>query len=385
MFNGNYKLTLYSLFIFISLMLGMELILRMAGFEFHSPSFQPPSPPCIVLGSCNNENRGLFETKGAEIALRPEYYGWFQEQSFPAQKPADEFRVFILGGSTIYNLYGQMESSYRDSGRAVRIVNIGGNSFGTARLFPVFDEILGYDPDLLLIYSGHNEFADIAVTNIAGSTSPFRQKIREILRPSRVCGLIEMAIYRAGMNFMRIKKRHDNGVVRYFATRLRSGTDKNKVYGLYREYLAAMVHKARARSIMIRLSTVSYNRVIAPVVPDAARAMHQKGMELMRERKYKEALAMLNKAQDAEEVPFGANETSNGIVRDVAGEYKVPLSDVDAAVTALAPHGIPGNEAFFDQCHFSDSRFLGLLFKKEIRGAIAELKKTKAAKPRSKV
>ena len=374
MFPAKYKLTLYSLLALISLVAGLEFVLRIAGFEFHAPTFIPPAPPCMVLGSCNKENNSLFGKKGAALFLRPEYSGWFQEQNFPARKPKNEFRVFILGGSTIYNLYGHLENSYNDSGMRVRIVNIGGNSFGTGRLVPLFGEILGYDPDMIIIYSGHSEFVDITIVDDFLLATPFQQKVREILRPSRVCNLIELAVYKTGMTLMRMKKIHGNGVVRYFSSRMRPGTDKDKVYGLYREYITSMVKKALEHNISLRLSTVAYNRIIPPVNPAEAKDMNEKGLALMREGKYKEALIMLDKAQDAEKIPFGANETSNKIIRDIAGKYKVPLLDVDAAVILRAPNGIPGNETFLDQCHFVDSRFLGELFQKEIHSAIAERK-----------
>ncbi|HBA60638.1 MAG TPA: hypothetical protein DCZ92_07430 [Elusimicrobia bacterium] len=365
------KLTVYSLASLLALLLGLEAVLRLAGFQARLPPFRLPSPPCMVLGSCGEGNRGLFEKKGSLLALRPEYYGWFQEQEFPARKPADEFRVFILGGSTIYNLFGQMTNSFDASGRKVRVVNLGGNSFGTARLLPVLSEILGYEPDLVLVYSGHSEFVDITIVNQFLETSPFRKKLGELLRRSRVCGLIELGVYKTGMGLMRVRKRHDNGVVRYFGTRLRPGTEKEKVYGLYRKYLAEMAKQARARGVPLVLSTVGYNRVIAPLVPEEARALHRTGLDLLRGGKYKEALTALNKAQDAEKIPFGANETTNAIVREIAAGYKVPLLDADGAIAARAPNGIPGAETFFDQCHFNDSAFLGELFRKEINSAIA--------------
>ena len=376
--NCKLKLVLCSLSATIFLMAGLELILRMAGFEFHAPAFIPPSPSCMVLRSCNNDSRGLFEKKGSLLSVRKEYSGWFQAQDFPEKKPKDEFRVFILGGSVIYNLYGEMASSYSDAGgMRVRIINIGGNSFGTTRLLPLFNEITGYDPDMVIVYSGHNEFVDIVITNSIIREILPRQEMREILRRSRVSELVEMAVYKTGMSLMGTRKRHTNEVVRFFSSMLPPGTDKNKIYGVYRENIISMVQKARARNILLRLSTVAYNRALPPVRPDGARIMHKNAMELVRGGKYKEAFTMLDKALDEEEIPVSANETSNGIIRDIAGKYKMPLLDVDAAVVARAPGGIPGNETFLDHCHFIDGRFLGELFQKEIHSAIVKRKKIK--------
>jgi len=375
---ANYKVTLYALSALALSLLGLEAALRLAGFEFHAPPFRPPPPPCLVQGTCAGAGSGLFEKKGELVSLRPEYTGWFQDQSFPARKPAGEFRTFIFGGSSIYNLYGQMENSYDEAGMKVRVVNIGGNSFGTRRLLPVFEDILAYEPDLLLIYSGHNEFVDIEIADHFIETGPFRKKLTELLQPWRVCGLVEMAVYKAGMALMKTKKRHDNGVVRYFGTRMRLGTDKEKIYARYGEYLAAMAREAAKRGVPLELCTVGYNRTIRPAGPGTAAGLYEKGMALLRSGSYAEARAALARAQDAEPVPYGANETTNRIVRETAARYKVPLVDIDGAVAAHAPNGIPGGETYYDQCHFIDSHFLAWLFRKEISAAIAARKKKKA-------
>ena len=370
MISTESKLGLYSLLTLVLLLLGLEGALRLAGFGFSAPEFRPPPPPCLVLGACNGGTGGLFVKKGPELSLRPEYNGWFHEQSFPALKPAGEFRVFILGGSSIYNLYGQMENSYGDAGRRVRVVNLGGNSFGTARLLPVFDEVLGYSPDLVLIYSGHNEFVDIRLVTDVLRATPLQRELRALLRPSRVCQLGELAVYKTGMRLMRMRKKRGPGFMRYFSTHKGPDTDRAGVYALYREYLAAMVKKAAAGKVPVELATVGYNRLSAPAGPAAAVELHKKGLDLLREGKPEEALRLLDRALDMETTPLGANETSNGIVREIAGRYRVPLLDVDAVLAGQAPGGIPGYELFSDQCHFKDSTFLGELFRKEIRAAI---------------
>lgn len=355
----------FALFILCLALAGLaaELALRLAGFAFTPP---PLRPPCLAAGSCGEAKAGLFENRRGTLSLKPEYYGWFNPQSFPARKPAGEYRVFLFGGSTVYNLYGDTSKPFSEGGRNVRVINLGGNSFGLARLMPVFREALEYDPDLVLFYSGHNEFVDV-VLGAMDDGDGGREKRAAKLRASRLYSLAEFAVYKAGMALMRLRKSGDTGLVRRFSVHLPEGTNKDKVYARYRGNLRAAAAEARARGVAVRFCTLAYNRFIPPVSPPEAVETHRKGLELAAAGRHGEALALLNRGHEAEAIPYGANETINRIIRETAAETGVPLIDVDAAVSAVAPNGIPGFETFNDQCHYRDND----AFWAVLRGAIA--------------
>jgi len=48
---------------------------------------------------------------------------------------------------------------------------------------------------------------------------------------------------------------------------------------------------------------------------------------------------------------YQSTDVENGIIRDLARQYGVPLADVEAAVTAAEPHHVPGETLFNDRCH----------------------------------
>ena len=49
------------------------------------------------------------------------------------------------------------------------MVNCGGISYASYRLVPILEEVLGYEPDLIILYTGHNEFLeDRTFDHIAG-------------------------------------------------------------------------------------------------------------------------------------------------------------------------------------------------------------------------
>ena len=92
----------------------------------------------------------------------------FQPDSFAAHKPAGEFRIFCLGGSTVQGRPYSIETSFTswlelslqaaDPSRTWRVVNCGGVSYATYRLVPMLEEVLNYEPDLVIFCEGHNEF-----------------------------------------------------------------------------------------------------------------------------------------------------------------------------------------------------------------------------------
>lgn len=94
----------------------------------------------------------------------------FQPDSFPATKTDSTFRVFCLGGSTVQGRPYGIQTSFTawleldlrevDPTRDWEVINCGGISYASYRIAPIMQELLGHDPDLFVIYTGHNEFLE---------------------------------------------------------------------------------------------------------------------------------------------------------------------------------------------------------------------------------
>jgi len=81
--------------------------------------------------------------------------------SFLVQKPADGFRVFVLGGSIAqgYNkkyALGDALSRVLPS-RKIEFLNCGMGGYDSYREAMLLDEVLEYSPDLIVLMTGHNE------------------------------------------------------------------------------------------------------------------------------------------------------------------------------------------------------------------------------------
>lgn len=150
------------------LLLAAEVILRLAGIE--SPEKREEifwgfrgAPPLFY--KTRSQGVPVFRTS-------PNRLEFFNLEEFPATKPPGSLRLFAIGGSTAYGEpWGDrgsfahfLESRLKDAnpGRAVEVVNAGGKGYGSTALVELTREILRYEPDALLLYTGQNELREAA-------------------------------------------------------------------------------------------------------------------------------------------------------------------------------------------------------------------------------
>ncbi len=148
----------------LSVFVAFELICRAAGWG----ESQIGDDPLVGFASI----RPLFEptVDGLELHTSPARRRYFKEDSFAATKPADEFRIFVFGGSTVQGNPFSIETSFPTylqialeqavPARRWKVVNCGGVSYASYRLLPAMRECLSYEPDLFIFCGGHNQFLE---------------------------------------------------------------------------------------------------------------------------------------------------------------------------------------------------------------------------------
>jgi lysophospholipase L1-like esterase len=114
----------------------------------------------------------LFELTddGRWYEIAPARRDFFAPDAFAAEKGEHEFRIFCLGGSTVqgrpysiptaFSTWLEIALNEADGSRDWQAVNCGGISYASYRLEPILEEVLQYQPDLIVLCTGHNEFLE---------------------------------------------------------------------------------------------------------------------------------------------------------------------------------------------------------------------------------
>ena len=105
----------------------------------------------------------VMETSPAKLSL-------FNMQRFPRAKAPGTTRVFCVGGSTTYGRPYDDATSFcgwlrellaaAEPDRRWEVINAGGISYASYRVALLMEELVRYQPDLFIVYSGHNEFLE---------------------------------------------------------------------------------------------------------------------------------------------------------------------------------------------------------------------------------
>ena len=142
----------------------VEMALSLAGIGAVDNGIDPfvgfeSVQPLFVLDEESNQ----FRTSKSRLEF-------FRPQQFAAKKAAGSFRVFCLGGSTVQGRPFATETAFsrwlQINLQSIRpdinweMVNCGGISYASYRLVPILEECLGYEPDLVILCTGHNEFLE---------------------------------------------------------------------------------------------------------------------------------------------------------------------------------------------------------------------------------
>ncbi len=182
----------------------------MVGLEPGQPLFEldPPESQSRQVSGAPQESQTQPELRYRISSRRLAY---FSPDSFAAHKPANEFRIFCLGGSTVqgrpyaketaFSTWLELSLQAADSQRAWRVVNCGGVSYASYRLVPILEEVLRYEPDLIIVYTGHNEFLEDRTYARLKDLPTFVRRGYGLLRHSRLFGAaLQLAGHSADTN-----------------------------------------------------------------------------------------------------------------------------------------------------------------------------------------
>ncbi len=348
------------------------------------------NPPMRVdLGQGFDDSSRLFIPDPADrrmMVTNPDKAVSFKKQSFERVKPPRTLRVFALGGSSVnyldYEFPLLAERLQKESGwERVEIINCGGLSYGSHRLVLIAREILHYEPDMVMIYSGHNEFEEMQQMGLA--RVPFAPAQRMLARSALYRFLRDWSARRqiAGLEAAARQRALANSIpdsskswAHVFTPEEIAGRMRD-----YRENLTAIITLCRERNVPVVIGTVPSN-LVKPSLPGREGERYEQEVRPLFERGDFAAAAALGREILRNASPrHQSSDVENGILRELSRELSVPLADVEAAVIAAEPHGVPGETLFNDHCHLNPEG--NKLLIREYEARLLELMKGLPAKP----
>jgi len=391
-------------------MLAIPLVL-LVGTELAVRAFGPdlPDDPFIVLGpSPTFFSEEVIDGVRSYRVSHPEGYR-ARNIVFPVHKPAGTVRIFCLGGSAsagwphppeeIYSVYLERALRRAFPERALEVINVSAHAYAAYRVRRILADVLRFDPDLLIIWSGNNEFLErrsylqtgvgplLAAGNRLATVRVLRHWLaRRLSRDNMVRG-----DHQEEVNYERWSK------IERLALDLRTdSTQFARVKEHYAYSIASMLGEASRRRVPVVLLTVPVNlRDWLPNVSyhqltgarrsawDSAyvagrRALLQgdgpgavahleaaialeplhaetrfhlgRALEVMGDTS--QARARYSEARDLDYNPFRSLSSFNQSIRRLAPDYPgVELADAEQAFQAAASGPAPGYDLFLDYVH----------------------------------
>ncbi len=389
-------------------LVGVEPVLRskdpFVGFASKVPLFVEETDP---------DGRKFLATPKNKLVF-------FNQQRFPREKAPETYRIFCLGGSTTYGRPYNDTTSFAgwlrqllpvaDSRRRWEVINAGGISYASYRVAHLMEELALYEPDLFIVYSGHNEFLEertygtlrdlpavitstaallartrtwaamSSVLNRLGSL-PRTQQDRNVQLPGEVNTLLDRSVgpdlyerddalrdqvllhYRISLGRMVDIARSAGADIVFVtpAANLReSAPFKSQHTGGLDEAERLRSEELLATALdMIRGSAWSealelLDEAIA-IDPRFAELQYRRGRVLFALGRHEQAGVALRRARDEDVCPLRALSPMPEILAEVAREKGVTLVDfidlVERRVLAEQGHRIPGQEYFLDHLH----------------------------------
>ncbi|MHC4399194.1 MAG: tetratricopeptide repeat protein [Planctomycetota bacterium] len=148
----------------------------------------------LYVESTDSENRAVMTTA-------PNKLEYFNAQRFLRRKPPGTYRIFCLGGSTTYGRPYDDTTSFPGWLREIlpaaapdvkwEVINAGGISYASYRVAALMEELVEYEPDLFIVYTGHNEFLEERTYGDVRRASPAQLSITALAARTRTYALVD--------------------------------------------------------------------------------------------------------------------------------------------------------------------------------------------------
>jgi tetratricopeptide (TPR) repeat protein len=344
----------------------------------------------------------------------------FNNQEFALEKTTGTYRIFCLGGSTTYGRPYNDATSFAgwlrellpevDRNKNWEVINAGGISYASYRVAHLMEELVDYQPDLFVIYTGQNEFLEERTYRTLRSMPQLVMSTVSLLASTRTWAVMTSILPHADSDRQKEAEGRDI-LAADVITKLdqsigpesyrRDDELRERILEHYRlslERMVALARKVDAKVIFVTpasnlkdclpfksehtdgldpatkrrsehmlaqaktaIRQQAWNKALAflnqavAVDPRHAELQYQRGKVLFTLNRIKEAEVALRMARDEDVCPLRALTPMRRIVSEVSKNHGVGLVDYVALLEQRMQreygHPIVGKEYFLDHVH----------------------------------
>jgi hypothetical protein len=346
----------------IALLLSIELVLRLCGLGGYAPFFHTVGQVAggtLVITDQAGARSWFFNSSNA---------GETTQYAFLDPKPTNTYRIFIVGGSAANGwphprnlassafLQAMLQDAWPE--RHVEVINLGTVAVASYPVLRILTEALNFDPDLVIIDTGNNEFYGaygVASTSPAGS-KPWTLAATCFFHSFAVVQALERLVHPKHPDTQHTLMEIMSGQSHILPDDWRRGAAANNLY----HNVSAMIGGCQARGVPVLVCTVPTSESslapIGPTSPDLptaqqARMHFQSAQVLAAEGKSSEALAEFVKARDLDTMPWRITSEEQEAILRAADENGAPVCNLVTAFRRASPGGTIGWELMDDHVH----------------------------------
>jgi tetratricopeptide (TPR) repeat protein len=377
----------------VGVVLLAELVLQIA--HFHSPacdldpfvSFEESAPVLIDKTSQGKTT----------VQINPRLASYFNSVEFPKEKSKTTRRIFVLGGSDVMGFPFLAPGSFAqflslglkslDPQHDYQVVNLSGFGYASYRVLRVFKDALNFEPDLMIVMTGHNEFLEKREYSAPEKITQFQKKLSRY----KIYCLLKAFVFKIhkapGKPLISTEVKWEHFTL--------DPEMREKIIEHYKFNIGQMAALARDKNVPLLMLTLPSNlrdfppfhsehkkdlsagelaewqnyskesdRLISEkqfaeaatllkkeivIDPDYALSYYQLGQCLLKIGPEQDAIYAFEIALEKDAWQVRALPEFNNAIRDLSSQAHV--LDLEPIFYAASPDGIPGDNLFYDHCH----------------------------------
>lgn len=296
------------------------------------------------------------------------------EDVFDQQKKNNAFRVFVLGessaagfpympmGSFSRYIRKRLELNYPNN--TIEVVNISLSAINSYTLLDLLPEVLTQKPDLILIYTGHNEYYGALGVGSMESLGTSRTIVKLILylNKYKTVQLIKSIL---SSILSTLKDENVNDEPGTLMSRMAQDQYINLNSDKY--ILGLEQFKDNMRDILQMIQEHKVPVIIGELVSNlkdqkpfisipienypTANQVFVEATNRFNDQSYKQADSLYRLAKDLDALKFRATEKFNSIIKELATEFDLKYVKTDSIFCSASPNGIIGDNLMTDHLH----------------------------------